>query len=241
MPEPARSLLVALVMTPLIVTPAFAPGGSSWPIRRHPAASELAALATSPGSGASGCERPAAGAVVAPPADLYSRNGGLTVNLHYLTSTDAAGRTLFCFVTPDGHESPTPHVRPGDTLVINLTNRVTTASGAAPATTMVSLGTNVRGAATGNVTSVNIHFHGTNTSTTCHSNEVIHTTVNGGQTFQYRVTFPADEPPGLYWRHPHIHGMSEAAAQVVGHEDNGMMAIIRVLPKPAAAAVKAAG
>jgi FtsP/CotA-like multicopper oxidase with cupredoxin domain len=215
MAERVRSLPVALLMTTLIATPALAPGGSNWPICRHPAASELAALATSPadGAGASACARPVAGAVIAPPADLYSQNGALTVNLHYVTSTDAAGRTLFCFVTPDGHESPTLHVRPGDTLIINLTNRVTTASGAAPATTMVSLGTNVCGAATGNVTSVNIHFHGTNTAPTCHSDEVIHTTVNGGQTFRYRVAFPADEPPGLYWYHPHIHGMSEAAVQ----------------------------
>ena len=25
------------------------------------------------------------------------------------------------------------------------------------------------------------------------------------------MQFPLDEPPGLYWYHPHIHGISEAA------------------------------
>jgi len=25
------------------------------------------------------------------------------------------------------------------------------------------------------------------------------------------VAFPSDEPPGLYWYHPHIHGIAEAA------------------------------
>ena len=37
--------------------------------------------------------------------------------------------------------------------------------------------------------------------------------INSGETFQYDVQFPLDEPPGLYWYHPHIHGISEAAVQ----------------------------
>ena len=61
--------------------------------------------------------------------------------------------------------------------------------------------------------SVNIHYHGTNTPPTCHQDEVIHTMINSGETFQYDVQFPLDEPPGLYWYHPHIHGISEAAVQ----------------------------
>jgi FtsP/CotA-like multicopper oxidase with cupredoxin domain len=42
---------------------------------------------------------------------------------------------------------------------------------------------------------------------------VIRTMINSGETFQYDVQFPLDEPPGLYWYHPHIHGISEAAVQ----------------------------
>jgi len=61
--------------------------------------------------------------------------------------------------------------------------------------------------------SVNIHYHGTNTPPTCHQDEVIHTLINPGETFHYDVQFPADEPPGLYWYHPHVHGISEAAVQ----------------------------
>jgi FtsP/CotA-like multicopper oxidase with cupredoxin domain len=61
--------------------------------------------------------------------------------------------------------------------------------------------------------SVNIHYHGTNTSPNCHSDEVIHTVINSGHTFAYNVQIPADEPPGLYWYHPHIHGHVEAALQ----------------------------
>ena len=61
--------------------------------------------------------------------------------------------------------------------------------------------------------SVNVHYHGTNISPTCHSDEVIHTMVNSGESFTYNITFPTDEPPGLYWYHPHIHGISEAAVE----------------------------
>ncbi len=59
--------------------------------------------------------------------------------------------------------------------------------------------------------STNVHFHGTNTPPTCHADEVIHTLINSGQTFIYSVPFPSNEPAGLYWYHPHVHGISEAS------------------------------
>ncbi len=49
--------------------------------------------------------------------------------MNYYTSMDDQGRTLFCFVTSDGSESPTLHVMPGDTIKINLTNQVPPAPG----------------------------------------------------------------------------------------------------------------
>jgi FtsP/CotA-like multicopper oxidase with cupredoxin domain len=58
-----------------------------------------------------------------------------------------------------------------------------------------------------------MHFHGTNTSPTCHSDEVVKTVINSGETFRYRVVFPSNEPSGLYWYHPHIHGITEHALQ----------------------------
>ena len=36
----------------------------------------------------------------------------------------------------------------------------------------------------------------------------------GDPPFEYRFRIPADEPPGLYWYHPHIHGFS--TPQVLG-------------------------
>ena len=157
------------------------------------------------------CPRPAAGSEVTRPPDLYSKNGVLDVAMNYRTSVDALGRTLFCFVTKGGHESPTLHVNPGDTINIKLTNMVPAAPGA-PAEVVSRVG-KVCGSATMTITSVNMHFHGTNTSPKCHSDEVIRTLVNSGQTFQYTLHIPKDEPPGLYWYHPHVHGISSKAVQ----------------------------
>ncbi|MGD0940938.1 MAG: multicopper oxidase domain-containing protein [Terracidiphilus sp.] len=151
------------------------------------------------------CPRFAAGSTVANPVALYSSNGILAVNFSYQTRTDAAGRTLFCFMTPSGLENPTLHVLPGDHLVITITNN--TPVGMNP----MELNPPNCGATTMDSSSVNIHYHGTNTSPTCGQDEVIKTVINTGQTFQYNVAFPSNEPPGLYWYHPHIHGIAEPA------------------------------
>ncbi len=157
------------------------------------------------------CPRPAAGSDVTPPPDLYSQNGVLNVTLNYYTSVDSLQRTLFCFVTSDGQESPTLHVNPGDTINITLTNQVPPVPGAP--TERVSNPQTVCGDADMTVTSVNMHFHGTNTAPRCHSDEVIRTLINSGETFTYTLHIPADEPPGLYWYHPHVHGISSQVLQ----------------------------
>src|ERR1700689_1840581 len=61
--------------------------------------------------------------------------------------------------------------------------------------------------------SVNLHYHGTNTSPSCHQDDVIHTVINSGQTFTCDVYVPWDEHRGLYWYHPHAHMLVEAALQ----------------------------
>jgi FtsP/CotA-like multicopper oxidase with cupredoxin domain len=158
------------------------------------------------------CPRFSAGSTVQNPPSLYSQGGSLTVNLSYNTTTDADGRPLYCFTTPAGTESPTLHVHPGDHLIVNVKNNLpkATAAGAMQMSTNASL---VCGAAMMDASSVNIHYHGTNVSPTCHSDEVIHTLINSGQTFTYNIAFPTDEPPGLYWYHPHVHGIAEVAVQ----------------------------
>jgi len=169
------------------------------------------------------CPRPASGSEVPPPPDLYSSNGVLNLALNFEVATDEAGRTLYCFVTPDGTESPTLHVNPGDTLIITLTNLVPDALAkhnllhlGLTSNMKMEMDKNPKDVCGDSATvpsSVNIHFHGTNTSPKCHSDEVIHTLVNYGTTFRYKLRFPKDEPPGLYWYHPHVHGTSSSMVQ----------------------------
>jgi FtsP/CotA-like multicopper oxidase with cupredoxin domain len=78
---------------------------------------------------------------------------------------------------------------------------------------LMSNATNACGDVTMTITSLNVHFHGTNTSPRCHGDEVIHTLINSGHSFNYSLKIPANEPPGLYWYHPHVHGIAEAALQ----------------------------
>ncbi|HEY6579468.1 MAG TPA: multicopper oxidase domain-containing protein [Rhizomicrobium sp.] len=157
------------------------------------------------------CPRPAQGSVIVNPPDLYSEDGVLTVTLNYYTTVDQWGRTLFCYVTPDGLEGPTLHLNPGDTLDLTLTNKEQ--GGPPPAVETVSGKSDVCGAFYMTPQSVNLHFHGLNVSPKCHSDEVVHTLVNPGESFSYKIQIPKDEPPGMYWYHAHVHGISSPAVQ----------------------------
>lgn len=157
------------------------------------------------------CPRPAQGSVIADPPDLYSRNGVLKVTFDYYTTVDRWGRTLFCYVTPQGDEAPTLHLNPGDRLDLTLTNLE-------PASPPVGL-EQIAGKSTAcgalymTAPSVNLHFHGMNVSPRCHSDEVVHTLVSPGQSFHYKIDVPKDEPPSMYWYHAHVHTIANSAVE----------------------------
>ena len=183
-----------------------------WFLRLAAIVSMFAAAHAYAADQSSPCPRPQTGAEATSSPDIFSKAGVLSTTLYYVTRTDDEGRTLYCFETPDGHESPTLHVWPGDSISITLINHLP----AAPA--MMGGMMNVPAAAACGDTvmttsSVNIHFHGMNVSPTCHADEVLRTIVNPGETFHYSFKVPSDEPPGLYWYHPHIHGIATAAVQ----------------------------
>jgi FtsP/CotA-like multicopper oxidase with cupredoxin domain len=61
----------------------------------------------------------------------------------------------------------------------------------------------------------NLHFHGLAIPPKCHQDEVLTTSVLASDApYEYRVQIPANQPPGLYWYHPHLHGFSKV--QVLG-------------------------
>ena len=170
------------------------------------------------------CPRFATGSVVSAPPELESQNGVLEVTMQFLTVVDSQGLTRYCYITNTGLEAPTLRVNPGDQLIIHFQNmlpaatstsasdnmagmKMTLASGDATTSTSSACNGTMSAAAT------NIHFHGTNVAPVCGQDEVVNTLVQPGQSFDYNVQIPANEPPGLYWYHPHPHGFSEGQVQ----------------------------
>jgi FtsP/CotA-like multicopper oxidase with cupredoxin domain len=141
----------------------------------------------------------------APPAlpaipEVVSHGGvaALTLTAAY----DAQQRPAFFW---QGTEvAPTVRVRPGDLLEIQLVNHL-------PATCGLGMASNS-----------NLHFHGFNSAPVPPGDEVILTNAAPGRTIAYRVRVPRTQPPGLYWYHPHAHGL---ASWEVG---NGMAGAIVV-------------
>lgn len=159
------------------------------------------------------CPRFPAGSTVTQPEDLFSQNKVLIVNFTYQTFVDENGLTRFCYVNSDSQQSPTLHVNAGDTIVMTVTNDVPASGGAMPAMQMSESVT--PGAVCGDTnmttSSVNVHFHGMVVAPLCHQDEVIHTLINSGSTFTYNMQIPPNQPPGLYWYHPHVHGIADAS------------------------------
>ena len=160
-------------------------------------------------------KRPAVGSVVEDPPSLRSLRGVLQVELRYRHSTGAEGLTHFCYVTPDGKEAPTLRLKPGDLLVLHLKNEETTALRTHRTSTHPHPEEPDCTASPMDMTSTNLHFHGLSIPPTCHQDDVLHTFIQpGDKPYEYRVRIPIDQPPGLYWYHPHIHGMT--SPQVLG-------------------------
>jgi FtsP/CotA-like multicopper oxidase with cupredoxin domain len=60
------------------------------------------------------------------------------------------------------------------------------------------------------LSSTNVHFHGLNVPPICHQDDVLTTLIQPGKpAFKFDIQIPKDEPPGLYWYHPHVHGFTE--------------------------------
>ncbi|AXC12864.1 Multicopper oxidase [Acidisarcina polymorpha] len=168
------------------------------------------------------CARSATGAVVPAPSELKSQNGVLEVTFKFLTATDAQGLVRYCYVTDTGLQSPTLRVNPGDTLIIHFQNDLPAAAASSAKDNMAGMNMTLAADASSanaacngvmSASASNIHFHGMNVPPVCGQDEVVHTLVAPGQSFDYKVQIPANEPPGLYWYHPHPHGISEGQVQ----------------------------
>ena len=165
------------------------------------------------------CGRFPIGSLVQEPVDLRSQNGELSVDLTIRNYSAPDGSMRYCYTTPDGSQAPNLRLNPGDLLVLNLTNGLSAPEKQATAHRHSEALTkdNADPCTNGSMTalSTNLHFHGLTIPAVCHQDDVLNTFIPpGGKPFQYRFRIPEDEPPGLYWYHPHIHGFSKV--QVLG-------------------------
>jgi FtsP/CotA-like multicopper oxidase with cupredoxin domain len=167
--------------------------------------------------GADPCPRPAAASAVPESRDLRSVHGRLEVDLILVNTKEADGSTRYCYLLADGSESPTLRLHPGDWLVLKLSNRLTDLEGAnspTPATSLHGRPTDPCQSGAMSLIDTNLHFHGLTIPAVCHQDEVLKTSIApGSPPFEYRFQIPSDEPPGLYWYHPHIHGFSMRQVQ----------------------------
>ena len=159
------------------------------------------------------CEDAPTGGLLTESPHLYSADGALTVTLSYVTSVGSEGNVRFCYLTPDGKQNPTLHLKAGEHLRLQLRNETTLIQ----STSSMAMDMSGHGAPCGSAVmtdqTTNLHFHGTSAKPVCHQDDALRTMVNPGESFDYDVVIPVDEPPGLHWYHPHIHGLSEAATQ----------------------------
>ncbi len=167
------------------------------------------------------CPRPLPGSLVTEPEELRSRDGMLRVELTARSEKQSDGSTRYCYIDEDGAESPTLRVNPGDLVVLTLKNDLTPLSpDAAPTSHQhmhMDAEKNGGSCASDLMTrdSTNLHFHGLTIPPVCHQDDVLHTSIQPGDApFEYRFRVPENEPPGLYWYHPHIHGFTKE--QVLG-------------------------
>jgi FtsP/CotA-like multicopper oxidase with cupredoxin domain len=156
-------------------------------------------------------KRPDAGTVVKDPLTLSSANGVLSAALTVKHSVDESGYTHYCYIYDPGKdevESPTLRLNQGDQLELDVKDRIELDDSGG----MMEMppGKVCGDGGTMMLSSTNVHFHGLNVPPICHQDDVLTTLIQPGKpAFKFNIQIPKNEPPGLYWYHPHVHGFTE--------------------------------
>lgn len=162
------------------------------------------------------CPRSTLGSLVPEPEDLRSQNGVLKVHLTIRNFIHPDGSIRYCYISDDGGEAPTLRLSPGDILILNLKNDLSDLGHSAASSNHPLHDGSKPGKFSDPCTngamsaiSTNLHFHGLTVPAVCHQDDVLSTSIQPGDPpFEYRFQIPENEPPGLNWYHPHIHGFS---------------------------------
>ncbi|WP_144672157.1 multicopper oxidase family protein [Arthrobacter sp. U41] len=133
------------------------------------------------GGGNRGGAAPVQGAGLHGPAELRSADGRLQLTLDTAPGrVELGGRQTRALCYNGTVPGPTLRLRPGDELSVRLVNGLNEPT--------------------------NLHVHGLHVSPEDDADNVFRA-VLPGQAFDYRYRLPPDHPPGVYWYHPHHHGM----------------------------------
>jgi suppressor of ftsI len=119
--------------------------------------------------------------------EVVSQNGVASLTL--TAQFDPSGRPAFYY---NGAEvAPTIRVQPGDAIHLHFINNL-------PEYCAVGVASNS-----------NLHFHGLTSAPEAPGDDVITTNASPqGGAIDYVVQINTDQPAGLYWYHPHPHGIS---------------------------------
>lgn len=142
--------------------------------------------------------RPAAGQdTLANPPNVYSQGGVLSVTMQAAPATytlfgQQYTNNLYAINDyPPLYAPPTLRLNPGDSVSLVLSNGMSAES----------LWTN-------------LHYHGFNVTPVRPGDNVVSIVVDSGTSFTYGFRLPTWHPSGMFWYHPHPHGISEP--QVLG-------------------------
>jgi len=138
---------------------------------------------------------PAPVALKEPPVRASSV-GVLQATLQATTkAVTVAGQVITGAMTYSGHyPGPTLRVRPGDRIRLKVRNNLDL-----PAPTQAS-------AMPMSPSTLNTHFHGLHVSPLPKADD-IYLEIPFGESYDYDFQVPPDHPGGLYWYHPHVHGV----------------------------------
>jgi FtsP/CotA-like multicopper oxidase with cupredoxin domain len=160
------------------------------------------------------CPAPAEGSAVPEPEDLRSQNGVLQVSLEFRAASTSRGKMRYCYISGNGGVAPNLRLHPGDTLILKLKNEVSPSLPIPDAKMQHAMHSQISvhdpcGRSPMSAFATNLHFHGLAIPPVCHQDEVMKTAIQPSDpVFEYRIQIPANQPSGLYWYHPHIHGFS---------------------------------
>lgn len=121
------------------------------------------------------------GAALTEPDVVSSTNGVLDLDLRVAATDVEVGGVTARMLTYNGTvPGPTLHLRPGDRLRVHFTNELDQPT--------------------------NLHTHGLLVSAE-DSGDNPFLSIEPGETFDYVIDLPDDHPEGVFWYHPHRHGL----------------------------------